>query len=249
MTQVSMTQESIQVLSTEGRTFPPPKEFSRRAHIKSIEEYEKIYQRSVEDPEGFWGEMAEKHLTWYKKWDQVWDWDFHKPSIKFFINGKLNASYNCLDRHLTGATRNKAAIIWEGDDGSYKTFTYQQLSMEVNRFANVLKNNGIKKGDRVTLYLPMIPELVIAMLACARIGAIHCIVFGGFSPSALKDRIQDCRSSLLVHGGQRPAGQQAGAPQDQCRRGLEGMPHRDEGDRGPAGRKSVPGPPPGRLVA
>ena len=193
-----MTQESIQVLSTEERTFPPPKEFSRRAHIKSIKEYEKIYKRSVEDPEGFWGEMAEKHLTWYKKWDKVWDWDFHKPYIKFFVNGKLNASYNCLDRHLTSATRNKAAIIWEGDDGSYRTFTYQQLSMEVNRFANVLKNNGVKKGDRVTIYLPMIPELVIAMLACARIGAIHSVVFGGFSPSALKDRIQDCQSSLMV---------------------------------------------------
>jgi acetyl-CoA synthetase len=193
-----MTQESIRVLSTEERTFPPPKEFSRRAHIKSIKEYEKIYTRSVEDPEGFWGEMAEKHLTWYKKWDKVWDWDFHKPYIKFFVNGQLNASYNCLDRHLTSATRNKAAIIWEGDDGSYRTFTYQQLSMEVNRFANVLKNNGVRKGDRVTLYLPMIPELVIAMLACARIGAIHTVVFGGFSPSALKDRIQDCQSSLMV---------------------------------------------------
>ncbi len=193
-----MTQESIQVLSTEERTFPPPKEFSRRAHIKSIKEYEKIYKRSVEDPEGFWGEMAEKHLTWYKKWDKVWDWDFHKPYIKFFVNGQLNASYNCLDRHLTSATRNKAAIIWEGDDGNYRTFTYQQLSMEVNRFANVLKNNGVRKGDRVTIYLPMIPELVIAMLACARIGAIHSIVFGGFSPSALRDRIQDCQSSLVV---------------------------------------------------
>ena len=193
-----MTQESIQVLSTEERTFPPPKEFSRRAHIKSIKEYEKIYKRSVEDPEGFWGEMAEKHLTWYKKWDKVWDWDFHQPYIKFFINGKLNASYNCLDRHLTSPTRNKAAIIWEGDDGSYRTFTYQQLSMEVNRFAHVLKNNGVRKGDRVTIYLPMIPELVIAMLACARIGAIHSIVFGGFSPSALRDRIQDCQSSLMI---------------------------------------------------
>ena len=133
---------------------------------------------------------AEEHISWYKKWDKVWDWDFEKPYIKFFINGKLNASYNCLDRQITTATRNKAAIIWEGDDGSYKTYTYQQLYTEVNRFANVLKKNEVKKGDRVgVLYLPMIPELPIAMLACARIGAIHSVVFGGFSPTSLRDRI------------------------------------------------------------
>jgi acetyl-CoA synthetase len=194
-----MPQESsIQVLMSEERTFPPPREFSERAHIKSMAEYEAIYKRSAEDPEGFWAEMAEKHISWYKKWDKVWDWDFRKPYIKFFINGKLNASYNCLDRHLGSATRNKAAIIWEADDGSYKTYTYQQLSYEVNRFANVLKNNGIKKGDRVTIYLPMIPELVISMLACARIGAIHSIVFGGFSPQSLQDRILDCRSGMVI---------------------------------------------------
>jgi acetyl-CoA synthetase len=161
-------------------------------------EYEKLYKRSIEDPEGFWGEMAEKNLTWYKKWDKVLDYDFHKPYIKWFTGGKLNASYNCLDRHITTPTRNKAAIIWEADDGSYKTYTYQQMFMEVNRFANVLRKHGIKKGDRVTIYLPMIPELAIAMLACARIGAIHSIVFGGFSAQALRDRIQDCQSSLVI---------------------------------------------------
>lgn len=191
-------QESIQVLMSEERTFPPPKAFSEKAHVKSLEEYESIYERSKEDPEGFWGEMAEKHLTWYKKWDKVWDWDFHKPYMKFFVNGKLNASYNCLDRHLNSAARNKAAIIWEADDGSYRTYTYQQLAYEVNRFANVLKKNGIKKGDRVTIYLPMIPELAISMLACARIGAIHSVVFGGFSPQSLQDRMEDCRSSMVV---------------------------------------------------
>jgi acetyl-CoA synthetase len=190
--------KKIEVLMTEERTFPPSKDFSSKAHIKSIAEYEKIYKRSVEDPEGFWAEMADKNLTWYKKWDKVLEYDFHKPEIKWFQGGKLNASYNCLDRYITTATRNKAAIIWEADDGSYRTYTYQQLYYEVNRFANVLKKHGIKKGDRVTIYLPMIPELAISMLACARIGAIHSIVFGGFSSTALRDRIQDCKSTLVI---------------------------------------------------
>ncbi|MHB8880052.1 MAG: acetate--CoA ligase [Thermodesulfovibrionales bacterium] len=190
--------KQMEVLMDEKRTFPPSKEFSAKAHIKSLAEYEALYKRSVEDPEGFWGEMAEKNLTWFKKWDKVLDYDFNKPYIKWFSGGKLNVSYNCLDRHITTATRNKAAIIWEADDGSYKTYTYQQLFMEVNRFANVLKKSGIKKGDRVTIYLPMIPELAISMLACSRIGAIHSIVFGGFSATALRDRIQDCQSSLCI---------------------------------------------------
>jgi acetyl-CoA synthetase len=193
-----MAQEGIQVLMSEERTFPPPKAFSERAHIKSIAEYEKIYKWSTENPEDFWGKMAEEHISWYKKWDKVWDWDFHKPYIKFFVGGKLNASYNCLDRHINSPLRNKAALIWEGDMGEYKTYTYQQLYTEVNRFANVMKKNGVKKGDRVTIYLPMIPELPIAMLACARIGAIHSIVFGGFSPTSLRDRIQDCQSSMVI---------------------------------------------------
>jgi acetyl-CoA synthetase len=142
--------------------------------------------------------MAEEHITWFKKWEKVLDYDFYKPYIKWFIGGKLNASYNCLDRHINTPLRNKAALIWEADDGSYKTYTYQQLYCEVNRFANVLKKHGIKKGDRVTIYLPMIPELPIAMLACARIGAIHSVVFGGFSAQALRDRIQDCKAKLLI---------------------------------------------------
>jgi len=182
----------------EKRTFPPAKEFSERAHIKNFEEYEKIYKRSIEDPEGFWAEMAENQLTWFKKWDKVLQYNFEKPEIKWFQGGKINASYNCLDRHITKATRNKAAIIWEADDGSYKTYTYQQLYYEVNKFANVLKKYGVKKGDRVTIYLPMIPELAISMLACARIGAIHSVVFGGFSSQALRDRIQDCKSSIVI---------------------------------------------------
>jgi acetyl-CoA synthetase len=190
--------KKIDVLMTEERTFPPSKEFSSRAHIRSMGEYEAIYKRSVEDMEGFWADMAEKNLTWYKKWDRVLEYNFEKPEIKWFRGGKLNASYNCLDRHLTTATRNKAAIIWEADSGTYRTYTYQQLYYEVNRFANVLKKHGVKKGDRVTIYLPMIPELPISMLACARIGAIHSIVFGGFSAQALRDRIQDCQAKLII---------------------------------------------------
>jgi len=190
--------DRIEVLSTEGRTFPPSQQFSEKAHIKSMAEYEQLYRKSIEEPEKFWAEMAEQNLTWFKKWDQVLDYDFHKPYIKWFIGGKLNVSVNCLDRFITTPTRNKAAIIWESDSGAYRTFTYQQLYYEVNRFANVLKKKGVKKGDRITIYLPMIPELTIAMLACARIGAIHSVVFGGFSAKAMIDRIQDCHSSMVI---------------------------------------------------
>lgn len=190
--------KNIEVHLDEKRTFPPSKEFRDKAHIKGIEEYEKVYKRSVEDPEGFWGEMAEKQLTWFKKWDKVLEWNFEKPEIKWFQGGKLNVSYNCLDRHINTPKRNKAALIWEGDDGTYKTYTYQQLYHEVNRFANVLKKHGVKKGDRVTVYLPMIAELPISILACSRIGAIHSVVFGGFSAQSLRDRIQDCQAKLLI---------------------------------------------------
>ena len=193
-----MAKESIEVLSTEKRTFPPSKEFSQRAHVKSMKEYEQLYKRSVDSPDKFWAEMAEKNLTWFKKWDKVLEYDFQKPFIKWFSGGKLNASVNCLDRFINTPTRIKAALIWEADSGMYKTYTYQQLYTEVNRFANVLKRKGIKKGDRVTIYLPMIPELPISMLACARIGAIHSVVFGGFSSKSLRDRIQDCNSQMLI---------------------------------------------------
>jgi len=193
-----MAKESIEVLSTEKRTFPPSKEFSQKAHVKSMKEYEQLYKRSVDDPEKFWAEMAEQNLTWFKKWDKVLEYDFHKPFIKWFSGGKLNASVNCLDRFINTPTRNKAALIWEADGGTYRTFTYQQLYYEVNKFANVLKKKGIKKGDRITIYLPMIPELPISMLACARIGAIHSVVFGGFSSKSLMDRIQDCASQMVI---------------------------------------------------
>ncbi len=181
----------------EKRVFEPPEELKKKAYIKSMDEYKKLYKRSVDDPDGFWGEQAGL-LDWYKKWDKVSEWDFSKPELKWFIGGKLNVSYNCLDRHL--ATKgNKAALIWQGEPlEESKTYTYQQLHYHVCKFANVLKKHGVKKGDRVTIYLPMIPELPIAMLACARIGAIHSVVFGGFSADALRDRIIDCESDVVI---------------------------------------------------
>jgi len=182
----------------ENRKFPPSKEFTKNAYIKSLAEYKKIYKRSIEDPDGFWGEQADQLITWYKKWDKVMVNDFKNARHEWFVGGKLNVSYNCLDRHLTTARKNKAALIWEGDIGDSRTFTYQQVHYEVSKFANVLKKHGVKKGDRVSIYLPMIPELAFAMLACTRIGAIHSIVFGGFSADALKDRMLDCKSTILI---------------------------------------------------
>lgn len=196
---MSEHEKTIESLLEEKRVFHPPQALSEKAYIKSLDEYREIYKRSVEDPEGFWAEQAEQLITWYKKWDKVLDYSFKDNIyIKWFIGGKLNACYNCVDRHIEGPRRNKAAIIWEGDDGSVRTYTYYQLYKEVNRFAAVLKNLGIQKGDRVAIYLPMIPELVISMLACARIGAIHSVVFGGFSAQSLRDRINDCEAKLLI---------------------------------------------------
>ena len=189
--------KAITSMMEEKRVFPPPEELSRKAYIKSLKEYKEIYQRSIDDPEGFWGEMAEQ-LDWYKKWDKVLIEDFKEGKHEWFVGGKLNVCYNCLDRHLKTWRKNKAALIWEGDIGDSKTLTYQQLYHEVCKFANVLKKHSVKKGDRVSIYLPMIPELPIAMLACARIGAIHSVIFGGFSADALKDRILDCGSKLLI---------------------------------------------------
>jgi len=181
------------------QTVYPSGELSRNAYVKSVEEYQALYRRSLDDPEGFWGEIAEQQLEWYKKWDTVYYWDSEKKETRWFDGGTLNAAYNCLDRHLKTDKKHKAAIIWESDEpGVGRTFTYQQLYEEVCKFANVLKKYGVKKGDRVCIYLPMIPELPIAMLACARIGAIHSVVFGGFSSEALRDRICDSESQTLV---------------------------------------------------
>jgi len=182
--------------------YPVPEKVQKMAYINSMDNYKAIYQRSIEDPDGFWGEIAEEYVEWFKKWDTVEDYNFdHREGpiyLKYFDGGKLNVSYNCLDKHLK--TRgDKVAIQWEGNEpGEEKAFTYKMLHEEVCKFANILKSHGVKKGDRVVLYLPMVPELAISMLACTRIGAIHCIVFGGFSSDALKDRIQDSEGKILV---------------------------------------------------
>jgi acetyl-CoA synthetase len=182
----------------EKLIYEPSDAVKMKASIKRMEEYRELYQRSINDPEKFWGEIAEQ-LNWYKKWDKVLEWDFDKPEVKWFAGGKLNASYNCLDRHLNTWRSNKVALIWQGEPlEENRFFTYQQLHYHVCKFANVLKKFGVKKGDRVSIYLPMIPELPIAMLACARIGAIHSVVFGGFSSDALRDRINDCESRVLI---------------------------------------------------
>ena len=182
----------------EKKVFDPPDGIKMKAYIKRMEDYRELYQRSLKDPDGFWGELAD-HLDWYKKWDKVLEYDFDKPDIKWFIGGKLNASYNCLDRHLNSWRSNKVALIWQGEPlEENRIFTYQQLHYHVCKFANVLQKFGVKKGDRVSIYLPMIPELPMAMLACARIGAIHSVVFGGFSSNALRDRINDCGSKILI---------------------------------------------------
>lgn len=181
-----------------GKKYPPSKEFAKNAAVKSMRQYRVLYRRSVEDPEGFWGEMAQS-LHWFKKWKKVLAYDSEKPVIRWFQGGKLNASYNCLDRHLDSWRKNKAALIWIGDEpGEEKIYTFQMLYAEVNKFANVLKKKGIRRGDRVAIYLPMIPELPISMLACARVGAIHSVVFAGFSPESLANRIQDCGAKLLI---------------------------------------------------
>jgi acetyl-CoA synthetase len=196
---MAKNEDKIVSLLQEGATFVPPTEGQDQAHIKSMEEYKAAYQRSIEDPEGFWADRAEELVTWDKKWDKVLEYDFSTPEIEWFKGGKLNMSVNCLDRHLTDGRRNKAAIIWQGEpEEDVKVYTYQMLHTEVCRFANVLKKKGVKKGDRVSIYLPMVPELAIALLACARIGAIHSVVFAGFSAVALQSRIQDCEAKVLV---------------------------------------------------
>jgi acetyl-CoA synthetase len=187
--------QSIDSILNERRVFQPPPEFSQQAHIKSLEEYERLYREAETDPEKFWGEIAGQ-LHWFRKWDKVLEWEL--PWAKWFVGGHINLSYNCLDRHVATWRRNKAAIIWEGEPGEVRTFTYQQLLTEVSKFANVLKSLGIQKGDIVAIYMGMTPELPIAMLACARIGAAHSAVFGGFSANALVDRINDAQCKAVI---------------------------------------------------
>jgi acetyl-CoA synthetase len=185
------TDRAIEALLLENREFPPPKDFAKRARVSSPS----VYRKADRAFEKFWEGFA-KELDWYRPWRKVLDWK--PPKAKWFVGGKLNASVNCIDRHLAGPRKNKAALIWEGEPGDQRTLTYRDLYREVSKFGNVLRKLGIKKGDRVTLYLPMIPELPIAMLACARIGAIHSVVFGGFSAESLRDRINDQGAKLLV---------------------------------------------------
>ncbi len=179
----------------EERIFKPSAQFAKQAHIKSFAQYKSLYNASIKNPEKFWANVAGE-LDWFKKWNKVLEWKL--PFAKWFVGGKINVSYNCLDRHLTGWRKNKAALIWEGEPGDHRTLTYQQLYREVCKFANVLKKLGVEKGDVVAIYMPLVPELAISMLACSRIGATHSIIFGGFSSQALVDRITDAQAKLVI---------------------------------------------------
>ena len=185
----------IESLLKEKRVFPPAEEFSRAAHVKSMEEYRRLYDRSVKDPEGFWAEQAQA-LTWSRKWDRVLEWQ--PPFAKWFVGGTLNLSENCLDRHVAAGRGGKTAILWEGEPGETRAVSYAELLAEVKRFANVLRGLGVAKGDRVGIYMPMITEAAVAMLGCARIGAVHSVVFGGFSSEALRDRMNDAQARVIV---------------------------------------------------
>src|SRR6266404_895650 len=203
---------SFDSILNEDRIFPCPKEFSKSAHIKSLAQYQKLYKESIRAPEKFWAKQAKAELVWFKPWKKVLQWK--TPFAKWFVGGRLNVSFNCLDRHLDTPTANKAALIWEGEpaeaggrgqesgvrsqESDVRVLTYRQLHREVCRFANVLKRQGIKQGDRVIIYLPMVPEAAIAMLACTRIGAVHSVVFGGFSAQSVADRIHDSQAKMVI---------------------------------------------------
>ena len=183
--------DAIQALLKEDRKFPPPKAFKARALVKS----NAVQRDAARNPVKFWEQRA-KELAWFKPWTKTLEWK--PPYAKWFVGGKLNVSYNCLDRHVQGPRRTKAALIWEGEPGDSRTLTYWDLYREVQRFAAALKRHGVKKGDRVTIYMPMVPEVAIAMLACTRIGAAHSVIFGGFSPESVRDRIHDADSSIVL---------------------------------------------------
>jgi acetyl-CoA synthetase len=179
----------------EFRVFPPPEEFSAKARVRSLEEYEAMYRESIADPEAFWAKAAAE-LDWFKTWDKVLDWSL--PWAKWFVGGKINLSHNCVDRHALGARANKTALIWEGEPGEIRRLTYAELHAEVQKFANALKSLGIQKGDRVAVYMGMTPELAIALLACARIGVVHSVIFGGFAASAIADRVNDSSCVAII---------------------------------------------------
>ena len=193
---------AIESALQETRLFPPPQGFAQGAWIKSKEEYQRLYRESIEQPEQFWGKAAGE-LHWFKKWDRVLEWNV--PNARWFVGAKTSLSYNCLDRQIDAGKGNKTAIIWEGEPeslpgkgGEIRKITYNQLRDDVSRFANGLKKLGVKKGDRVTIYMPLVPEAAVAMLACARIGAPHSVIFGGFSSQAIADRVEDARSEIII---------------------------------------------------
>ena len=194
-------EQEIEVLLDEQRAYPPPEGFRRQAWVQDAS----IYREAAADPEAFWAAQAER-LEWSRRWDRVLDWK--PPFARWFVGGKLNASANCLDRHLANGRGDRPAILWEGEPGDRKTLTYADLHREVCRFTNVLRGLGVRRGDRVAIYLPMIPELPVAMLACARIGAPHSVVFAGFSAQSLRDRINDAEAGVLItaDGGHRRGG-------------------------------------------
>jgi acetyl-CoA synthetase len=187
--------DAIESVLHEDRVFPPPAAFSQQARIGSRADYDALCRRAADDPEGFWSEMAAT-LRWMRPWTRVLDWQ--APFAKWFVGGQINVSDNCLDRHLDGPRRDKPAIIWEGEPGDRRVLTFAELHAEVCRFANVLNGLGVQAGDRVGIYLPMIPEAAVTMLACTRIGATHSIIFGGFSAEALRDRLNDAEATVVV---------------------------------------------------
>ena len=191
-----MAENQFDSVLDENRKFSPPAAFTEKSRISSLEEYEKLYKESIEDPEGFWGKVASE-LHWYKKWDKVLD-ESEAPFYKWFVGGKTNICYNCVDRHVEAGNGDKTAFIWEGEPEDRSTLTYSELLKEVQLCANALKKLGIKKGDRVAVYLPMIPELAITLLACARIGAVHSVIFAGFSAESIKDRVLDMEAKMVV---------------------------------------------------
>ncbi len=198
----SILSPGIESVMTENRIFPPSEPFANRAHIKSLADYQALYNESISDPEGFWDRQARQELEWLAPWQKVLDWQ--SPIAKWFEGGKLNVSHNCLDRHLSTPTANKTALLWEGEPegpdkpAEVRSLTYKELHHQVCLFGNVLKQNGVASGDRVLIYMPMVPEAAIAMLACARVGAVHSVVFGGFSAQSVADRISDSEAKLVV---------------------------------------------------
>src|SRR4029079_15610646 len=210
--------DAIQALLKEDRKFRPPKAFAKRALVRS----EAVYREAARNPVRFWEQRA-RELTWFKPWKKALEWK--PPYAKWFVGGKLNVSYNCLDRHVATARRTKAALVWEGEPGDTRTLTYWDLYREVQRFAAALKRHGVRKGDRITIYMPMVPEVAIAMLACTRIGAAHSVIFGGFSPESVRDRIHDADSKLVItaDGGWRRGA--TAAPKEKQDEALQGGPH------------------------